>query len=170
VRRLGLCVAVSLLTACTADSGQDPPGSSPIDTALAANATVVRVVDGDTIVAAVDGRVEHVRLIGIDTPETVREGSPVECFGPESSAFTRGLLPTGTAVRLERDVEARDDYDRLLAYVFRAGDGAFVNLAIVRAGNATPLPFPPNLTHAAEFVRAARSAEEEGLGLWGACR
>src|SRR5205814_1181421 len=127
-------------------------------------------VDGDTIVADIDGHDEHVRLIGIDTPETVKEGFPVECFGPEASAFTKDLLPDGTPIRLERDVEARDDYGRLLAYVACASDGMFVNLEIVRQGYATPLPFSPNLTHAAEFADAARAAESEARGLWSACR
>ena len=80
---------------------------------------------------------ERVRLIGIDTPETHVEDGPPECFGPEASAFTAGLLPAGTAVRLERDVVGRDDYGRLLAYVHRLDDGLFVNLAIVHQGYAT---------------------------------
>ncbi len=132
------------------------------------NATVVRVVDGDTIVARVDGVEEKVRLIGIDTPETKKEDSPVECFGPEASAFTAGLLPPGTPVHLERDVEARDRYGRLLAYVYLA-DGTFVNLTIVREGYASVLTIAPNVTHAGKFVAAARAAEAADAGLWSGC-
>lgn len=134
-----------------------------------ANATLVRVVDGDTIQVEVDGQRENVRLIGIDTPETKRPNTPVECFGPEASAFTTSLLPEGTPLLLERDVEARDDYDRLLAYVYRADDGLFVNLEIVAQGYANLLTFPPNVAHVDDFVAAARAAEAADLGLWRAC-
>jgi micrococcal nuclease len=138
--------------------------------AAEANARVVRVVDGDTIVASIAGRDVRVRLIGIDTPESVKPESPAECFGAEASSFTKSLLPDGTHVRIERDVEARDDYDRLLGYVYRAADGMFVNLEIVRSGYASVLTYPPNVAHAREFVGAAREAEAASRGLWSACR
>jgi micrococcal nuclease len=93
----------------------------------------------------------------------------VQCYGPEASAFTKQLLPEGTAVRIVRDVEARDDYGRLLGYVYRADDGLFVNLEIVAQGYAALLTFPPNVAHVDEFVAAARAAERENLGLWSAC-
>jgi micrococcal nuclease len=168
--RTGWIVAVALLCACR--SGDAAPASTgPGD--LEANATVVRVVDGDTIVADFDGRRETVRLIGIDTPETVKPDAPVECFGLEASAFTARLLPDGMPIRVERDVEARDDYGRLLGYVYVAGDGetggTFVNLEIVRQGYATLLTFPLNVTHVDELVAAAESAERQNLGLWGGC-
>lgn len=130
---------------------------------------VTDVVDGDTIDVRIDGRTERVRLIGIDTPETVRPDSPLECFGPEASAHTAALLAVGTRVRLVRDVEARDDYGRLLAYVYRASDDLFINLELVRAGSARPLPIPPNVTFADDFVRAARQAQAADRGLWSAC-
>ena len=77
-----------------------------------------RVVDGDTIDVELGGHAERVRLLGIDTPETDEPGKPVQCYGKEASAAHQAeLLPAGTAVRLERDVEARDRYGRLLAYV-----------------------------------------------------
>src|SRR5688572_18590708 len=101
-----------------------------------ANAHVVRVVDGDTIDAEFDGRTERVRLIGIDTPETLRPDTPVECYGPEATATTTRLLPAGTPLVVVRDLEARDDYGRLLAYVYRAPDGLFVNLDLVEKGFA----------------------------------
>ncbi len=80
----------------------------------------------------IDGRKEKVRLIGIDTPETKKPDTPVQCFGPEASAYTAALVPVGTKVHLERDAEARDVYGRLLAYVYRADDGLFVNLDVIR--------------------------------------
>ncbi len=149
----------------TAACSSAPEGPAPEPGA----ATVVRVVDGDTVLVEIDGREERVRLIGIDTPESVKPDTPVECFGKEASAHTAALLPEGTAVRLVRDVEARDDFDRLLAYVYRADDDLFVNLAIVEAGYARPLTIPPNVAHADEFVEAARRAESSDAGLWSAC-
>jgi micrococcal nuclease len=167
-------VAAVLLCACRGDAHATEPGAAtPPGSALNPNATIVRVVDGDTVVADFDGRRETVRLIGIDTPETVKPDAPVECFGPEASAFTKHLLPEGTRVHVERDVEARDDYGRLLGYVYLAtggaADGTFVNLEIVRQGYATLLTFPPNVTHVDELVDAAERAEQQNLGLWGRC-
>ena len=143
---------------------RDPP------LVLEPNATVEHVVDGDTVVARVDGRDEHVRLIGIDTPETVDPKRPVMCFGPEASAETHTLLPDGTPVRLVRDVEARDAYGRLLAYVYRATDGTFVNLALAQGGFADVLAIAPNTAHGAELRAAVTDAKLAHRGLWGACR
>jgi micrococcal nuclease len=134
-----------------------------------ANATIVRVVDGDTVDATIGGHDERVRLIGIDTPETKKPDTPIQCFGPEATAYTESLLPSGTEIRIERDVEARDDYGRLLGYVYRASDGLFVNLAIVAGGYARPLTIAPNVAYAPDFVQAARDAEAADLGLWGGC-
>jgi micrococcal nuclease len=139
--------------------GTDPAGA----------AVVVRVVDGDTLVVDVGGHEEDVRLIGIDTPETVAPERPVECFGAEASERLAELLPAGTAVRLERDVEPRDRYDRLLAYVFRSDDGLFVNLAQVEGGFAEAMEYPPNTARRPELDAAERSARAAGAGLWGTC-
>src|SRR5690606_25272955 len=94
---------------------------------------------------------------------------PVMCFGKEASAHMDELLPPGTAVRLVRDVEARDRYDRLLAYVYRASDGRFINLAMVEDGFANFYTFPPNVEHTEQLRSAARAARAEGAGLWSAC-
>ena len=83
--------------------------------------------------------------------------------------FTESLLPVGTPVRLERDVVGRDDYGRILAYVYRADDGIFVNYEIVRQGYAQPLTIPPNVTFSELMVQAARDAERDDAGLWSAC-
>src|SRR5439155_22738668 len=132
-------------------------------------ATAERLVDGDTIVVHLGGRRERVRLIGIDTPESVKPDTPVQCFALEASGRTKALLPKGTPVRLVRDVEARDRYRRLLAYVYRVRDGLFVNLALVREGYASPYTFPPNVAHTSEFVAAAAEARTVGRGLWSRC-
>ena len=140
-----------------------PKGTRPGD------ARVTRVVDGDTIAVDVGGKSEKVRLIGIDTPESVKPGTPVQCFAREASDETKHLLPPGTAVRLERDVDARDKYGRLLAYVYRTGDGLFVNLALVREGFAVTDTIPPNIAHVDDFVRAASEARNASRGLWSRC-
>jgi micrococcal nuclease len=133
------------------------------------SATVVEVIDGDTLLIDIAGGDEHVRLIGIDTPETVAPDRPDECFGAEASHHLADLAPPGTALRLERDIEARDQYDRLLAYAYRDRDGLFLNLAQVAGGFAEPLAYPPNTAHRADFERAARDARVAGAGLWNAC-
>jgi micrococcal nuclease len=147
-----------------------PPSAStsaPASTTDGA-AVVEEIVDGDTVVVRIAGRTVTVRLIGIDTPETKKPGTPVQCYGPEATARTTDLLPVGTPVRLERDVEARDTYDRLLAYVFR-DDGVFVNLELVLGGFARTLLIEPNDAYAPRFADAARTAATEDRGLWGVC-
>ena len=141
---------------------------------IEANATVVRVIDGDTIdvsfgASGAAGPTERVRLIGVDTPETKKPNTPVQCYGPEASDFTKHTLPAGTAVLVVRDVEARDIYGRLLGYVYRSSDGLFVNLELAVDGYARVLTIRPNDAHVAEFVLAARVAEATDLGLWRAC-
>jgi micrococcal nuclease len=165
VRRT-VVVALALaatLTSCGGGSGkpaQDAPG----------RATVVRVVDGDTINVRLAGREEAVRLLGIDTPESVKPGTPVQCYARAAAARTKALLPVGTPVRLIRDVEERDHFGRLLAYVYRQNDDLFVNLALVQEGYARPATVPPNVAHVEEIVAAARAAREGGRGLWGRCQ
>ncbi len=129
-------------------------------------ATVERVVDGDTIRVRVEGRDEPVRLVGIDTPESVKPGEPVECYAKQASKFNERLV-TGRRVRLRVGRERTDRYGRLLAYVY-AGD-EFVNAALVRGGYARTLTIPPNIAHAGLFHRLARAAGRAGRGLWRAC-
>jgi len=149
--------------------GATAPAATSTPSVLVANATVVRAIDGDTVELDIDGKRERVRLIGVNTPETVDPRRPVECYGPEAKAYTKALLHPGTPVLLERDVEPRDDYGRLLGYVRRAADGLFVNLELVWQGYAEPLTIEPNTAHAPEFLDAARAAERAGRGLWSAC-
>jgi len=129
---------------------------------------VTRVVDGDTIHVDLDGTDETVRYIGVDTPESVKPGTPVQCFAKRASARNEQLVG-GQDVRLRFDVERRDRYGRLLAYVYRSRDGLFVNAALVRDGYARPLTVPPNVRFADRFARLAREAREAGRGLWRAC-
>jgi micrococcal nuclease len=137
--------------------GEGPP---------AAKAFVARVIDGDTIEARVDGELEDVRYIGVDTPETVKPDTSVQCFGPRASTFNHHLVER-RRVRLVFGVERRDVYGRLLAYVYLGH--RFVNAILVRRGLARSLTIAPNDRFAPLFrgleLRAARS----GRGLWGIC-
>jgi micrococcal nuclease len=144
--------------------GDDDRGAS-----AASGARVTRVVDGDTVKVTVDGRPDTVRYIGIDTPESVKPNTPVQCFAKAASHFNERLVD-GQRVRLRYDAERRDRYGRLLAYVYRARDGLFVNAELVRRGYAVTLTIPPNVAHADEFAGLARRARELGRGLWRACR
>ena len=137
---------------------------------LAVNQGVVeRVVDGDTIVIRIGGKSESVRLIGIDTPETVKPGAPVDCFGPEASAYTKSLLHEGDIVTVNRDVEARDKYHRLLGYIYRARDQLFINMDLVSSGMARAKRYPPNTAMANQFEAAEALANKNNIGLWGSC-
>ena len=152
-------VALALVAAFwQARRGASPPASGRVE----------RVVDGDTFVLAGG---ERVRLLGIDTPETVDPDRPVGCFGPQASAFAKHLL-TGRWVRLVYDRQLRDRYGRLLAYVYlrRRVGPLFVNARLVALGYARTLSIPPNTTHAAELARLQAAAALAGRGLWQACR
>jgi endonuclease YncB( thermonuclease family) len=132
-----------------------------------ARGRVVRAIDGDTIEVAIAGEREDVRLIGVDTPETVKPGFPVQCFGPRASDFTHHILD-GRTVSLAIGVERRDVYGRLLAYV-HLGRRRFVNAILVRRGLARSLTIPPNDRFAPLFRRLELRAARAGRGLWGAC-
>ncbi len=159
-RILPALVALVVAACGTSSSADQPPG----------RAIVSHVVDGDTIDVVVGGHRERVRLIGINTPETVDPRRPVECFGHEASLYTSSLLPEGTEVDLVRDVEPRDAYGRLLAYVYRRPDNLFVNLDLATQGYADLLTFPPNIAHVDEFRGAVGAARRASRGLWSRCR
>ena len=129
-------------------------------------ALVERVVDGDTAVMKVGGESVYVRYIGIDTPESVKPGSPVECLGPESSSFNASRVE-GRRVELEFDRELYDRYDRLLAYV--RVDGRMVNAELLKKGLATTLTIPPNDRYADRFSALEQEASDNSEGLWQAC-
>jgi micrococcal nuclease len=136
----------------------EPPGS--------ATAYVTRAVDGDTIEVQLDGAEEDVRYIGVDTPETVKPGASVDCFGPQASEFNHRLVER-ERVRLVFDEERRDVYGRLLAYVYL--DGRFVNGELIRRGLARTLTIPPNDRFAGHLKGLEMAAARAGRGLWGAC-
>jgi micrococcal nuclease len=162
LRRIALLAVVAAALALGGGSllqGGGDGGATP------STARVAQVVDGDTIVLAGG---ERVRYIGVDTPESVKPGTPVQCYA-KAAARENARLVAGQRVRLRFDAERRDRYGRTLAYVYRAADGLFVNAELVRRGFATTLTIPPNVAHASEFRRLARGARVAGRGLWSAC-
>lgn len=160
MRVLLAALAAAALVGCTPAASPPRPDGS---------AEIVRVLDGDTAIMQIGGVEESVRFLGIDAPEIAHPDQPEECFGPQASARARALLPPGTAVRLERDLEARDRYDRILAYVHREEDEVFVNEALVREGFADVLSIEPNAAHEADLARARAEARDGARGLWSHC-
>ena len=159
-------VVIAVSRGCGDGGGSSEP-SGPV------NARVTHVVDGDTIdVTMPDGAEESVRYIGIDTPETVKPDTPVQCGGPEAHEANERLVGERT-VTLRFDAERRDVYGRLLAYVYlpsrAGGHPLFVNAELVRRGLARTLTIPPNDSFASLFARLAARAGAAGRGLWGSC-
>jgi micrococcal nuclease len=156
-------------------AGVDPGGAGavPVPTsvpAAAAEAVVERVVDGDTVIVTVAGQRERIRLIGVDTPETVKPDAPIDCFGPEASAFTTATLPEGATVWLEDDASQGDSdrYDRLLRYVW-SPDGTMLNERLVAEGYGREDTYDDAYRYRDRFVAAEASAEASRVGLWAAC-
>lgn len=127
---------------------------------------VVRVIDGDTIVINKNGVNESVRLIGIDTPETVHSTKPIQCFGIEASKKTKEWLE-GAQVELiiDEGEGERDKYRRLLGYIYRE-DGMFINLELIKQGFAYEYTYEDPYQYQAEFMAAQTLAESERRGLW----
>lgn len=135
------------------------------DAALSAAYDVVRVVDGDTLVLDMDGTQEKIRLIGVDTPESVHPNAAKNvAYGKIASQYSKELLE-GKAVQLEYDVQERDKYGRVLAYVYL--DGQMYNKLLLAEGHAKAATFPPNVKYVDEFTKLEEQAREEQKGLWG---
>lgn len=180
VRRLGFLVAAVLATtSCSVLTGGGPPRApaavdpgavdSPAAPAGSFLARVVRVVDGDTLLARVGGSrgPVRVRIIGVDTPETVKPGVPVACYGREASAFTKHLLRRGSVVRVAHEPGGdRDRYGRELWDVWLP-DGRLLASVLVAAGSARAYAYPPQTDHAGLLVGLEERARAAGRGLWG---
>ena len=159
---LAIALVLTLLAAGVTWERTRPAG-------LITHGVVSRVVDGDTVYVSSGGRSEDVRLLGIDTPETVDPRRPVGCYGPEASAYTKHLL-TGRWVTLVYDRVTRDVYGRYLAYVYLDGNpSVFVDAQLVELGYARTLSIPPNTRHAALLAHLEERAALAGRGLWSAC-
>jgi len=138
----------------------------------------LRIIDGDTLKLNYNGKEESVRLIGIDAPESrvnkkakndaQRSGEDLKtiiAMGKEATNYVKSLVKPGDTVRIEFDIEKRDKYGRLLAYVYLA-NGTMLNEEIVKAGYANLMTVPPNVKYQEEFLKAYREARESGKGLW----
>lgn len=128
--------------------------------------SVTQVVDGDTIKISINGKEETLRLIGLDTPETVDPRKPVQCFGKEASNKAKELL-SGKKVKIETDSTQgdRDKYGRLLAYVYRE-DGLFYNKHMIEQGYAHEYTYGTPYKYQSEFKTAQKKAQSSQLGLW----
>lgn len=177
-----LLLAAAALVLRPWEAGRAPGDGREARPAEVARGVVVRAVDGDTLLVRLDGGdLEDVRLIGVDTPETVKPGTPVQCFGPRGSAFEHRVAE-GRRVRLRVGAEPRDVYGRLLAYVYlrpgwRLSDNPeraahrelFLNANLVRRGLARTLAIPPNTRFAERFAALQGAAARAARGLWGHC-
>ncbi|OQM44283.1 nuclease [Anoxybacillus sp. UARK-01] len=144
--------AVLVLTGCQSSSEKIP-------------AIVQRVIDGDTLKVAVGSKEETVRLLLVDTPESVHPTKPVQPFGVESSQYVKQLLPSGTKVELELDVRERDKYGRLLAYVW-IGNKMLNELLLEQGYARVAYVFEPNTKYVDEFRKIQEKAREKQLGIW----
>lgn len=163
--RVVLPAILLALGACTQPSQPTQPTTSAVPVpADAVPAVVERVVDGDTLIADVGGARERIRLLRIDTPELARDGDPAECLAETATATLDALLPAGAPIAVATDVEVRDRFGRLLAHVWV--DGTWVNGAMLDAGVAEVVTFPPNVAYDDEVRAAVRRARAAGTGLW----
>ena len=157
-----MCLLLSTSAACAPPASQDgivasaTRGGPSAPQVATTDCEVARIVDGDTFVCAPDVRV---RLIGMDTPE-MRQAP----YGDQARDTLAALIPVGTTVQLERDIDPTDRYGRLLAYVWQ--DGVLVNWWLVRNGWARILTVPPNVRYVDPLLEAQRTARSEGRGLW----
>lgn len=164
-------VALEDVVTGSSTSDQNLNVEAPASEFLSDAYQVIKVIDGDTIVVDKNGVSETVRMIGVDTPETVHPSKAVQCFGVEASNQTKAWL-TEQVVRLEADLSQgeRDKYGRLLAYVFRV-DGLFVNQELIAKGFAYEYTYNLPYKYQSSFQSAETEARLNKSGLWatGAC-
>ena len=165
-------VVVAIVLAAASFAGwwfasHDPAHSNPTSTTgQRFLALVTETVDGDTVHVRTATGNDTVRLLGINTPETHHPTKGLECFGPEASAYTDRAL-AGRRVELELDVEHRDKYGRLLAYIYL--NGRRFNDRLLELGYARVLVIPPNGVYARSMLQEQLAAKRAGAGLWSAC-
>lgn len=162
-------VGHELTKAPAAPAAVDPGAvESPAIPPDAFSARVVRVVDGDTLLAELPGTAAvRVRIIGVDTPETVKPDTPVRCYGPQASAFTKHLLPPGTTIHAAHEAGGdTDKFGRQLWDVWLP-DGRFLESVLAAAGAARAYPYPPQVDYADLIAQLAAQARASGRGLWG---
>lgn len=174
-----LRVLIKLILALLSTVTATLPASAEFIPLIPSNKTIVAyVVDGDTIAVQMKGELEKIRLIGIDTPESrrnkratrqaersERDIKTIMEFGQRAKQALQTLLPKGTELKVEYDIEKRDRYGRLLAYVYLKNN-IMVNEEMIAQGYAQLLTYPPNIKHTERFTRALRRSQKEGRGLW----
>lgn len=163
---LGVCFAI--LSSIVFDSFAEGDNLKEQSAALPAEDAILEVIDGDTIQVLYQGRKETVRLIGVNTPETVDPRKPVECFGKQASAFTKAKAEGSARFTLKQDMtqDERDRYGRLLAYVFLDGDAMSLNEQIIREGYGYEYTYKVPYEYQAVFKEAEMEASREKRGLW----
>lgn len=164
----GLLLAILLSLLLTQYAGWLDEGGQILQEQQPGLYSVAYFSDGDTIAVNMNGRVEKIRFIGVDTPETHKPGAPVQCYGPAAAAYTKRLIGS-QSVRLESDAHStnRDRYGRLLRYVYLP-NGILVNEALVREGYGFYYPYFP-FTKSEQFAAAQASAMNTQKGLWSNC-
>lgn len=163
---LGLYAALGILLPGLENN---PPGTSGMT-----EAQVTRVVDGDTLKVQINGLEEEqtIRIIGVDTPETKDPNQEVMCYGAEATAKTQDLVDRAEGqVQLEKDISETDRYGRLLRYVWISnGDGrTMLNEELVKGGYARAVDYPPDVKYRDRFSAEEQRAQQQHIGLWGAC-
>jgi micrococcal nuclease len=166
----GIILLLPILVFSFALAGQ-PPGDQRPD-------IILKVVDGDTLKIEHQGRIESIRLIGIDTPESrVNQKAKKDAarnqedikkiigLGQEATRYVKRLVKPGETIKIEFDRQIRDKYGRLLGYVYLP-NGKMLNEEIVKAGYANLMTYPPNVKYEDRFLRAYREARENNRGLW----
>jgi micrococcal nuclease len=141
-------------------------GSSNEEKGKTFTAEIIKVVDGDTVkIKMANGNEETVRLLLVDTPETVHPSKPVQPFGPEASKFTKELMPAGSEVEVETGIGERDKYGRLLAYFYV--DGKMVNKLLLEKGLArVAYVYAPNTKYLDELEKIQKQAQKDEIGIW----
>ncbi|MFA1782429.1 thermonuclease family protein [Bacillus velezensis] len=157
-------ILVSIVSGCQ-DSNNSNQKAYHTRASAKEEAYVIRCIDGDTFIAEINGKQERIRLILVDTPETVHPNKPVQPFGKEASDFTKKMLEHHS-VYLEYDKEKRDKYNRLLAYVYLT-DGSSFNQELLEKGYARLAVFPPNTKYQEQYSKAEKTAKQKHRGVWG---
>ncbi|GAA2552128.1 micrococcal nuclease [Neomicrococcus aestuarii] len=150
--------------AIAAQQGQREAASNDGDQSYEDTGTVIRVIDGDTVDATVNGAETRIRLLNIDTPETKHPNEPIQCLGPEATEYLESRLAPGDEIGLEYDVERLDRYGRTLAGVYESG--TLVNADIAAMGLGVAVLFEPNRRFYQEVLEAQKKAEDQGAGLF----
>ncbi|PIZ64371.1 hypothetical protein CO051_00895 [Candidatus Roizmanbacteria bacterium CG_4_9_14_0_2_um_filter_39_13] len=153
------------------DIAQNTQALGEVDVRNFEKAHVTKVIDGDTIEIETG---EHVRFIGVDTPETVHPKKSVQCYGRDASNKTKALLE-GKDIYLEKDVSETDRYKRLLRYIYLPNPDApeetiFINEYLVEQGYGVVITYPPDVKYHKHFLEVQRVAQDEQRGLWGKCK